>query len=213
MRYWTECCEFYHEYRRAYHNTGSIVPSSRGLARALVSSFRRRPGPARVLEVGPGTGAVTTEILRILRPEDRLDIVEINPHFVDVLRRRFATEPLWQSRQPQTTLRHAPLQEVEGEALYDFTISGLPHNNFPISLCREIFQAYQRLLKPAGILSYFEYLVLRELKKVVVPAKERRRLRVVGRFLEKGARNFQVREQWVFLNFPPAVARHFCFSS
>jgi len=213
MRYWTECREFYQEFRRAYRNTGSILPSSRGLARALVSPFRRRPGPARVLEVGPGTGAVTAEILRQLRPGDRLDMVEINPHFVEVLRHRFEAEPLWRSRRPQTELMLAPLQEVPGTGVYDYLISGLPLNNFPVSLVREIFQAYRRLLKPAGILSYFEYLAIRRLKMAVVPAKEQRRLRVLSSFLQRRIRAHQVREQWVLLNVPPAVARHFCFSS
>jgi phosphatidylethanolamine/phosphatidyl-N-methylethanolamine N-methyltransferase len=212
MRYWTECREFYQEFRRAYRNTGSILPSSRGLARALASPFRRRQGPARVLEVGPGTGAVTAEILRQLRPGDRLDMVEINPHFVEVLHRRFETEPLWQSRRPQTRVIHAPLQEVPGDRVYDYLISGLPLNNFPIWLVREIFQAYRRLLKPAGVLSYFEYLAIRDLKLAFVPEKEQRRLRVLSRFLHRRIRAHQIREQAVFLNFPPAVARHFCFS-
>ncbi len=147
-----------------------------------------------------------------MRVGDHLDIVEINAHFVEVLRHRFDTEPLWQSRRPQTTLIHAPLQEVQGEGVYDYMVSGLPLNNFPLALVREIFQAYQRLLKPAGILSYFEYLAIRDLKRVVVPKKGQRHLRVLSKFLDRRIRAYQVREQWVFLNVPPAVARHFCFS-
>ena len=169
MRYWTECREFYQEFRRAYRDTGSILPSSRGLARALTSPFRRRGGSARVLEVGPGTGAVTAEILRHLLPDDHLDIVEINGHFVDVVRRRFAEEPLFRARKEQTRLIHAPLQEVPGEGVYDYMISGLPLNNFPLALVRDIFRAYRRLLRPAGILSYFEYLAIRDVQTAVLP--------------------------------------------
>ena len=98
MRYLQECREFYQQFRRQYRNTGSILPSSRGLARALVSQVRRRRTPSRILEVGPGTGAVTDEILRVLRPGDRLDIVEINVEFVALLGRRFEQAPLWRSR-------------------------------------------------------------------------------------------------------------------
>src|SRR5437868_5622267 len=159
MRYLSECREFYQQFRRQYHNTGSILPSSRPLARALTSRLRGRRGPARILEVGPGTGAVTEEILRQLRPGDRLDLVEINADFVALLRRRFAQEPLWQQRSGQARLIHAPLQEVEGEGLYDYLISGLPLNNFSVPLVREIFAAYRRLLRPGGVLSYFEYLM------------------------------------------------------
>jgi phospholipid N-methyltransferase len=212
MRYWTECREFYRQFRQQYRNTGSILPSGRPLARALASEFRRRAGPAHVLEVGPGTGAVTAQILRQMRPDDRLDIVEINEHFVALLRRRFEQEPLFRSRRDRVRLFHAPLQEVLGEGVYDFLISGLPLNNFPLALVREIFQAYRRLLKPGGVLSYFEYLGIRRLKGVFVGRRERRHLHVLGRFLGRRLRAYEFRHQDVLLNVPPAVARHLRFT-
>jgi phospholipid N-methyltransferase len=212
MGYWTECREFYGEFRRHYFTTGSILPSSRALGRALVSQMRRRRGPARILEVGPGTGAVTAEILRRLGRDDRLDIVEINAQFVAVLQRRFALEPLFRRRQSQVRLIHAPLQEVAGEEVYDYMISGLPLNNFPLALVRDIFRSYRRLLKPGGVLSYFEYLWIRPIKMIFVDRRDRRRLHVLTRFLERRIRAGQFCEQWVFCNVPPAVARHFRFN-
>jgi phosphatidylethanolamine/phosphatidyl-N-methylethanolamine N-methyltransferase len=211
MSYWTECREFFAQFRRHYFTTGSILPSSRSLGRALAWAMRQRSGPARVLEVGPGTGAVTAEILGRLGSADRLDIVEINENFIRVLQRRFETEPLFRSRRGQVRLIHAPLQEVTGTGLYDFMISGLPLNNFPLALVRDIFHAYRRLLKPGGVLSYFEYLWIRDLKRLLAGRRDRRRLHVLGRYLERQIRAAQFREQWVFFNFPPAVARHFRF--
>jgi phosphatidylethanolamine/phosphatidyl-N-methylethanolamine N-methyltransferase len=211
MRYLTQCRHFYKEFRRTFGTTGSILPSSRNLAREMVWPLRRPRATVRVLEVGAGTGAVTAEILRLLKPGDQLDIVEINGQFVEMLRRRFATEPLFQEHSAQTRLIHAPLQAVEGQGVYDFMISGLPLNNFPIALVRDIFHAYQRLLKRGGTLSYFEYLAIRGLKSAFVSPSERRRLRVLTRFLQRRIRAWQVRERWIFMNVPPAVARHFCF--
>src|SRR5437899_2397181 len=195
MHYLTECRAFYQEFRRQYRNTGSILPSSRSLGRALVSELRRAAPPRRILEVGPGTGAVTAEIVRQLRPGDRLDIVEINGHFIDVLRRRFAEERLFQSRSGQVRLIHAPLQDVPGEAVYDFMISGLPLNNFPLALVRDIFKAYRRLLKPGGVLSYFEYILIRQLKTLFVSRREQRRLHILGRVFDRHIRAYQIREQ------------------
>jgi phospholipid N-methyltransferase len=213
MRYLTECREFFQQFRRQYFTTGSILPSSRALARALVSELRKRTGPARVLEVGPGTGAVTGEILRQLRPADRLDIVEINAEFIALLRRRFEEEPLWRARSGQARLIHAPLQQVEGEGLYDYMISGLPLNNFPVPLVRDIFAAYRRLLRPGGVLSYFEYLLIRSLKLLLLRGPDRQRLEALSRLFEGEIHAHQFREQWVFPNVPPAVARHFRFST
>lgn len=211
MHFLTECREFFGQFRREYHNTGSIMPSSRYLARALTGQAAKAMGPRWILEVGPGTGAVTAELVKLLRPDDRLDIVEINAHFVAVLKRRFAEEPDFFKVRDQVQLIHAPLQEVPGHATYDFLISGLPLNNFSLSLVREIFENYQRLLKPAGVLSYFEYLAVRALKMPFVNPRERKRLKVLGRFLARRIKRYEIAHERVFRNVPPAVARHLCF--
>src|SRR5205809_995714 len=120
MHYWTECQQFYRQFRDQYHTTGSILPSSRALGRAMTRPMRQASSPRRILEVGPGTGAITAEIVRQLRPGDQFDIVEINADFVAFLGQRFAEEPDFQRRRGQSWIIHAPLQGVPGEHLYDF---------------------------------------------------------------------------------------------
>jgi phosphatidylethanolamine/phosphatidyl-N-methylethanolamine N-methyltransferase len=213
MRYWTECREFFRQFRQQYDTTGSVLPSSRALARALTRPMRQERGPRRILEVGPGTGAVTREIVRQLRPDDRLDIVEINASFVELLRRRFAEEPDFRRRQHQTRLIHSPLQAVEGQAVYDFMISGIPLNNFGPPLVEEIFASYRRLLRPEGTLSYFEYVAIRELKQPFVAPADRIRLKALAVMLGEKIRRYQVGAEIVVFNVPPAIARHFRFGS
>jgi phospholipid N-methyltransferase len=213
MHYWTECREFFRQFREQYTTTGSVLPSSRSLARALTRPMRQAKTPRRILEVGPGTGAVTAEIVRQLRPGDRLDIVEINARFVAVIERRFAEQPEFRRRREQCRVIHAPLQEVAGHGEYDYMISGLPLNNFPPALVEEIFASYGRLLRPGGTLSYFEYLAIRELKTPFVPGPERQRLRTLTTFLRERIRRYQVGEEAVYLNMPPAVARHLRFAA
>jgi phosphatidylethanolamine/phosphatidyl-N-methylethanolamine N-methyltransferase len=211
MRYWTECREFFSQFRQQYFTTGSILPSSRALGRALVTPLRKIKPPRTVLEVGPGTGAVTAEILRCLRAGDRFDIVEINAHFVQLLERRFAEDPHFQRHRKQVRILHMPVQEVPGVGEYDFMISGLPLNNFPVALVRDIFVSYRRLLKPEGVLSYFEYLWIRPIKMLLVGKKDKKRLHVLSRMLERRIRAHQIGDERVFLNVPPAIARHFRF--
>jgi phosphatidylethanolamine/phosphatidyl-N-methylethanolamine N-methyltransferase len=208
MRFWVECGDFFRESRRNFRDTGSFLPSSRFLARALVSELRKPRGPGRILEVGPGTGSVTTQILRQLLPGDHLDIVELNSNFVDLLQKRLEHE--WKSWQSggQIRLIHSALEKLEGDGIYDYIISGLPLNNFPVDQVHEIYQAYNRLLKPGGTLTYFEYVLIRHLKSPFVGHRERLRLHGVGRVVTNYIREFQVRRQRVFMNMPPAVVRH-----
>src|SRR5262245_17324028 len=90
---------FWRQFRQAYNSTGAVLPSGRGLAVAL-SRFIRDVGKAaiarpngdlagrRILEVGPGTGAVTLQIIADMRPNDRLVLVERNEQFVAHLQER-----------------------------------------------------------------------------------------------------------------------------
>jgi phospholipid N-methyltransferase len=184
------------------------LPSSRFLAQALAAEVRKPRPPARILEVGPGTGSVTRAILRTLQPGDRLDAVEINGHFVEMLRRRAEHDKVFRQRRDQLEIIHAGVEELLGDGIYDFIISGLPLNNFPVALVRQIFGAYDRLLKPGGTLSYYEYVLIRQLKTPFVDRRERRRLYRVGRVVGKYIRAHQIRRQRVFMNVPPAVVRH-----
>jgi phosphatidylethanolamine/phosphatidyl-N-methylethanolamine N-methyltransferase len=212
MHYWTECQQFYRQFREQYHTTGSILPSSKALGRAMTRPMRQSKGPRRILEVGPGTGAITAAIVRQLRPGDQFDIVEINADFVAFLERRFAEEPDFRRWRAQCRIIHAPLQEVPVEHVYDFMISGLPLNNFSPELVADIYCSYERLLKPTGTLTSFEYVWIRQMKMPFVNEKERDRLGRLTRYLEGKIRRYQIGEEIVFLNVPPAVARHLRFA-
>ena len=211
MNYWTLCREFYRQFRGQYHTTGSILPSSRALARCLTRPLCQARPPRRILEIGPGTGAVTADIVRRLKPGDQFDIVEINGDFVKVIEKRFAEEADFQRVRGQTTILHRPLQEVPGERVYDFMISGLPLNNFSMALVEDLFQSYQRLLKPTGTLSYFEYVWIRDLKMPLVKEEDKQRLRTLSKYLEGKIARHQIGAETTMLNVPPAIARHFRF--
>src|SRR5262249_18365675 len=156
MRFLDECGDFFRESRRHFRNTGSLLPSSRFLAKALVTELKKPRGPSRILEVGPGTGSVTKQILRHLLPGDRLDAVEINETFLELMQQRFDYEWAFWRWRDQVRLIHGAIEDMPGEGVYDYIISGLPLNNFPVAQVREIYRVYNRLLKPGGTLSYYE---------------------------------------------------------
>src|SRR5262249_1899856 len=104
MSYVKTSFAFLRQTRRDFFHTGSVLPSSRALGRVLAAPLARDRKAARVLEVGPGTGAVTAMILRNLRPDDHLDIVEINDQFFKGLQIRFQEEEAFRRHREQVRL-------------------------------------------------------------------------------------------------------------
>src|SRR5271167_393436 len=68
--------------------TGSVTPSSPQLAAAMARWLPSDP-ESFVLELGPGTGAVTEALLKSGLREDRLVTIEKNPTLAKLLRKRF----------------------------------------------------------------------------------------------------------------------------
>jgi phospholipid N-methyltransferase len=199
---------FFTQFRERFESTGAVAPSSRFLARAMTAPLSRHRGPVRILEVGPGTGAVTRRIVKLLGPEARLDLVELNPEFVSLLERKFERDADYQSAAERARIHRCPIQEFQAEEPYDYIISGLPLNNFPPDLVRSIFDVFFRLLAPQGVLSYFEYMYVRPLRRLVSGADERRRLNELESVIAPYFAQHRIRRDWVFVNLPPAWVQH-----
>src|SRR5205085_7921367 len=135
-------------------------------------------------------------------------LVEVNARLINLLADRFDREWEFRFHREQVALIHSAVEALPGDGLYDFIVSGLPLNNFPVATVRTIFRAYDRLLKPGGTLTYYEYVLIRHLKTPFVNRRERRRLLSVGRLVGGYIRNYQIRRERIFINVPPATVRH-----
>ena len=220
---WADYRVFWREFRQAYHSTGAVLPSGRALAAALCR-YVREPGEAasaaggngaagpnqgrRILEVGPGTGAVTGRIIADMRPGDRLVLVERNEQFVARLRARLDNEPAFRSAADRVALLHASVEELAEDQPFDLIISGLPLNNFSVELVEQILAKLRRLLAPGGMLSFFEYVAVRRAKSFVSARGERERLRGVGRVMEEMLQSNEIHRDLVLANVPPAWVHH-----
>ena len=152
---------------RNCRSTGALAPSSRFLGRTMVKSMPMTKNQ-RILEVGPGTGAVTKHILANLRCGDELHIVELNEEFCQHLEQHllkpFRTTD--SGAGVKVVLHNTPIEEAGLEGNFDTIICCLPFNNFPINVVQHLFDIMFDLLSSDGELVYFEYLGMRWLKRV-----------------------------------------------
>jgi len=202
---------FLTQFLRNYETTGSIIPSGRALATALSRHVGQGDAPQRILEAGPGTGAVTRCIVERMRHDDRLWMVELNPTFAAHLRTAFKEKPDLRAVADRCHIVEGSVQALGKDGQFDLVVSGLPLNNFSPEDVRIILEAYSKLLKPTGILSFFEYILIRPAKMMVSTASERDRLRGVGAAIEAMLRQREFAREWIWPNVPPAWVHHIRF--
>jgi len=137
---------------RSPRTVGALAPSSQALARAVADELRRGSG-RRVVELGPGTGALTAELMRRLKPEDRFLAVDIDPEFVRELQGRWpALEFVCGS-----AARLSQIAADHGMAAVDHVISGLPFSTLPAEVTRQVLDSVGRTLRPGGLFTTFQY--------------------------------------------------------
>ncbi|WP_405481116.1 class I SAM-dependent methyltransferase [Streptomyces sp. NBC_00009] len=197
----TDVTLFLREFARTRRDTGAIAPSSLLLARALTRYVIPSPGRARsVLEVGPGTGAVTRHIRASLGALDTLDLVEANPRFAELLHRDYGGDE-------RIRLLTGLVQEHELGS-YDTIVCGLPFANFDAGTVEDIFERMLAALRPGGTLSFFAYAGMPPLRRVFTTGGARERIlavqAVVGRTLDR----HRFRTETVLGNLPPAHVHH-----
>ncbi|MFF2042681.1 class I SAM-dependent methyltransferase [Kitasatospora sp. NPDC058170] len=209
---------FLAEALRTFRSTGALAPSGAGLVNALVVPVTSRPDrPLSVLEVGAGTGTVTRRLARVLRPGDRLHVVEANPRFV----RRLREDPDLGRLGPRIGLRLSAcrleeLPECRPQApdgggplgeRYDVVVSGLPLTNFEPAEVRHVLDLYLRLLVPGGELTYFGYLGTTAARTLVSGPRRGARHRAVVRLLRRFEAAHGLGNRTVWRNLPPARAQ------
>ncbi len=130
---------------------GSIVPSSAFLAQCMVEAVPWTSVGA-VAELGSGTGAVTREIAKRVRPDAQVYLFEMDSR----MRSRLADKyPRFKRAANAANLLR--VMERNGTQQLDCIVSCLPFFNFPASLRDELMRQVIEALKPGGLFIAFQY--------------------------------------------------------
>lgn len=207
-----ETLTFFRELPQRFSQIGMVMPSSPSLARSMVRPIKRASQPVAILEVGPGTGPVTKQILKNMGPEDSLLVCEINRAFLKSLKKRLARNPDFCFHRKRVRFFLGPVQELAKRNLkgkFDVIVSSLPFSNFTPELVEEILCLYQELLSDKGTLTFYEYLGMRKIGALIQPEHERERIKAVDQVVKRWRERFEgtgrLKKELTFLNIPPAM--------
>ena len=133
---------------------GSLIPSSRFLVNKVLSEVDW--ARARVfMEYGPGVGTFTTEILRRMRSDAVLIVLETNADFVRFLRGKIHDDRLHvihgSAAEADTALARLNLPHA------DYVISGIPYTTIPPEIRELILQKTHSILHPNGAFLVYQF--------------------------------------------------------
>jgi len=176
---------FFASFAKAPRNVGSITPSSRGLGRAMAAELPEEYSVC--VELGGGTGSLTSAILAAGVPSEKLIVVERDPRLVAHLRKRFGKVKVVEgdAQHLRQILAEAGIDHV------DAVVSGLPLRNLPgavrLNIANEVFAA----LEPGGVFVQFTYW-----GEPPIPAEVVQRCSSGGRMTRRVWRNMPPANVW-----------------
>ncbi len=142
---------FLREFVRNWKTVGAVAPSSPDLAHRMMQAAGVSQA-GHILELGPGTGALTQVIDEMKNPDAKYLGIEVNEAFTQRLRSQFP-----QMRFECACAQEFDLSTTEFKGSCDAIVSGLPWTAFPESLQRAILANVLPNLAPGGCFVTFAY--------------------------------------------------------
>ncbi len=163
---------------------GAVLPSSNSLASAMAEQIDPA-APGVVVELGGGTGSITSALLESgIAPGD-IVVVELEAALCRLLRQRFP-----EVRVMRGDARDLPrLLERNGIGLVKAVVSGLPLLSMPFDVEQDVIAAAFAALPEDGALIQFTYGPRAPVSRAIAQGLE-----IVGE-----------RDHWVLDNLPPAA--------
>jgi len=159
---------------------GAIFPSSKRLAKGIAKQVPIPEGNELILELGPGTGAITEALLQRGIPIQQLIAIERSSAMTKHMRKRFPGLAIIQGDASHLdTLLKEQAQHVK------VIVSSLPLRSLPKRSVKQISQQIEKLLMPQGIFIQFTYSIRKN-------------------YVHFSPQLKHIACKWVFTNLPPA---------
>jgi phosphatidylethanolamine/phosphatidyl-N-methylethanolamine N-methyltransferase len=142
---------FYKELMKKRGNIGACAPSTPLLAKAIAQALPN-PLDGIVLELGPGTGAITSGLVKHgIRPEQIITI-EFSAHFTVIMKKKFPNILTINGSAEQLSELIQPIEQP-----ITAIVSSLPLRILPNKMVKTILREIDKVLQPGGYYIQYTY--------------------------------------------------------
>ena len=185
-----ESFHFFSNFIKNPSSVGSLIPSSKALARLMVQTAKVSQSNT-IVEFGAGTGVFTEEIQKQRMPKSHFFSFEIDSKFAELTKKRCPDVNVINDSAGKTL----EILQQHNLTHCDCIVSGLPWATLPKTIQTELFDVMKESLRPGGIFVTFGYV-----QSSIMPNMLRFREKLENNFSETGTSSF------VWGNAPPARA-------
>lgn len=141
---------FFKGFLKNWKEVGSIIPSSRFLAKKMLEAVDFEKAEV-IVEIGPGLGCFTEKILQMMNKEAKLIIFEINSDFCRELNKNKDSRLTILNVSALDMAYH--LKNIKA----DYVISGIPLSTLADESRWVLLKAIKNILKEGGVYIQFQY--------------------------------------------------------
>lgn len=146
---------------------GAVAPSSRFLVKKMCDKINFKAAQV-IVELGPGTGVFTSEILKRANADAKIFVIELNDNFYNLLKEKFTD--------PRVILLNKSADQLDvilkehGVSRVDAILSSLPLAVIPDQTKKKILIKSYEALKCGGVYVQYQYsLTSKRLIKMCFP--------------------------------------------
>ena len=133
---------------------GSIIPSSPFLVKRMLDCIDWQRANVLV-EYGPGVGTFTREMLRQMRPDAVLIVIETNEDFVEYVQRAYPD--------PRMQVIHGSAEDIQtilqerGFDAADYIVAGIPLSTLSVTVKDNILRATKQAISSDGAFLLYQF--------------------------------------------------------
>ena len=146
---------FFSEFIKERRTIGAIVPSSKFLAAKMLKGIDFNKNQ-NIIELGPGTGIFTGEILKKMSLKSNLVSIELNKSFHNQLSHKFKEDYRFSSFFGSAEEISVAIQKKNIKSA-DIIVSSLPLAIIPSRVKVGIFKEINKVLNKGGLFIQFQY--------------------------------------------------------
>lgn len=198
-----EVCTIVIRYLKNPAQVGEIAPMSEqtGMELAKFVGQASSDHPCNYLEAGGGCGAVSICIAKKLRPQDHLDVIEIDANMCEILRQRLKSFD-------NVTVHCCSILDWNPGFTYDGIVCTLPFNSLGVQFAQATMKHFETLANSNCRLSYVEYPIINSFLQYFYGSERKQMFRTVQAYMQTVRKDRLQQQSFILMNVPPTEVYH-----